>query len=133
VVTFRVAENWDLPRQSVVKVRWPTVTAGQNLQVRQAGCRYAVSTTSISVPAGTTTGSFNVIQASDPISCGGPLQDACMWSAVSDVSWIRVTTSMPQFGDDRVSFAVDQNTGGTTRSGSITVRGQVVRITQAGI
>jgi hypothetical protein len=132
VVRFRVSDNWDLPRQSVVKVRWPTVTAGQNLQVRQAGCRYAVSTTAISVAAAGGTGRFDVIQQSEPLTCGGPLQDACLWTAVAGVPWITITTSMPQVGDDPVSFTVAPNTG-AARSGTITVRGLVVRITQAGI
>src|SRR5206468_6283033 len=35
-------ENYDAPREGIVMVRWPTPTAGQNIRVAQAGCRYAV-------------------------------------------------------------------------------------------
>ena len=132
VITFRLADNWDLPRHGVVKVRWPGPTAGQNLQVSQAGCRYAVSTAAITIAAAGGTGRFDVIQASDPNSCGGPLQDACLWTATSDVPWITITTTMPRKGDNPVSFTVSPNSSGVTRIGRITVRDQVVVVTQPG-
>jgi all-beta uncharacterized protein/BACON domain-containing protein len=132
VITFRVSDNWDAPRQSVVKVRWPTVTAGQNLQVLQAGCRYAVSANSIAVGVSGGPGRFDVIQQSDPYTCGGATQDRCMWTAQSDVSWITVTTTMPQAGDNPVSFTVASNGTGNARTGRITVRDKVVQVTQAG-
>jgi hypothetical protein len=131
-VNFTVSDNWDAPRRSVVMVRWPTVTAGQNLQVAQAGCYYAVSTTAIGIAAGGGAGQFNVIQQSDPISCGGATQDRCRWTAQSDVPWITVTTTMPQAGDNPVSFTVAANPGAAARTGRITVRDKVVQITQGG-
>jgi hypothetical protein len=132
VVSFRVSDNWDAPRQSVVKVRWPTVTAGQNLQVQQAGCLYSVSTAAISVAAGGGPGRFDVYQMAQPNTCGGPTQSACEWTAQSDVPWITVTTSMPQAGDNPVSFTVAANAASTARTGRITVRDKIVQITQAG-
>lgn len=131
-VRFRVSDNWDAPRQSVVMVRWPTATAGQNLQVLQAGCRYAVSVATITVPAAGGSQRFDVVQASDPISCGGPLQNACVWSAVSSASWITITSPMPRVGDNPVSFTVAANATGAARSGTIGVRDRVVTVTQAG-
>jgi hypothetical protein len=131
-VTFRVSDNWDAPRQGVVMVRWPTPTAGQNVRVLQAGCLYAVSTTAVSVGAAGGSGRFDVIQQSLPNTCGGPLQNACRWSAQSDVSWITVTTTMPQAGDNPVLFTVAANGNTSARSGTITVRDKVVRVTQAG-
>jgi hypothetical protein len=113
-------------------VRWPTVTAGQNLQVSQAGCRYGVSATSISIGAVGGPGRFDVLQQSDPLMCGGPLQNACVWTAQSDVSWITVTTTMPQVGDNPLSFTVAANDSTAPRTGTIKVRDQVVRITQSG-
>jgi len=133
VVTFHVSENWDPPRQGIVEVRWPTVTAGQNLRVMQAGCYYAVSTSAISVGAAGGTARFDVIQGSDPIGCGGPLQNACLWTAVSDAAWITITSSMPRIGDDPVNFVVAPNATGSPRTGRITVRDKVVTITQGGV
>lgn len=131
-VSFTVADNWDAPRHGVVMIRWPTVTAGQNLQVAQAGCYYSVTTSTFSIAAAGGTGQFDVLQISDPNTCGGATQDRCRWSAQSDVPWITVTTPMPQVGDNRVSFSVAQNTSGTARTGRITVRDKVVQITQSG-
>jgi hypothetical protein len=113
-------------------VRWPTPTAGQNVRVLQAGCLYAVSTAAVSVGAAGGPDRFEVLQHSVPNSCGGPLQNACQWSAHSDVSWITITTTMPQAGDNPVSFTVAANDSTSARSGTITVRDKVVRITQSG-
>ena len=132
-VRFRVGDNYDAPRQGRMMVRWPTPTAGQNLLVSQAGCRYAVTVPAFTVVAAGGTNQFDVLQQSDPTECGGPLQNGCLWSAVSDVPWITVTSSMPRRGDDRVVFSVAPNTGTTPRSGTITVRDQTVRVTQNGI
>jgi hypothetical protein len=132
LVSFTVSDNWDAPRHGVVMVRWPTATAGQNLQIAQAGCYYAVSASSFSIAAAGGTGQFDVLQTSDPITCGGATQDRCRWSARSDVPWITVTTAMPQTGDNRVSFSVASNPSATARTGRITVGGKVVQITQSG-
>lgn len=131
VVSFRVSDNWGLPRQSVVKLRWPAVTAGQNLRIAQAGCRYSVSTDAIAFGSSGGPGRFDVIQVSDPITCGGPTQSACRWEARADVPWITISPSTPQAGDNPVTFAVSANTSGSARSGAISVADRVVRITQA--
>ena len=131
-VTVTVGSNWDAPRLGLLLVRWDTPTLGQNVRVAQAGCRYAVSAASINVVAGGGPAQFSVYQQSDPLTCGGPLQNGCMWSAEPDVPWITVNTSMPQFGDNPVSLTILPNTTGSARSGSVRVRDQVVRITQAG-
>lgn len=130
VIGFNVSDNWGLPRQGVIKVRWPTPSAGQNLRVSQAGCRYAVSTDALAFAASGGAGTFSVIQASDPITCGGATQDACRWEARPDVPWITITTSMPSAGDNPVSFMVAPNTSGAARAGTITVADKTVRITQ---
>ena len=113
-------------------VRWPTPTAGQNIHVAQAGCRYAVSRSAISAAAAGGPGTFDVIQESDPNTCGGATQDRCIWTAASDVPWITVTSSMPRAGDNPVSFTVAANNDVASRVGRINVRDQVVVITQAG-
>ena len=131
-VRFRGTDNWEAPRTGVVEVRWPTPTAGQNIHVQQAGCTYGLSRNAFSFAIAGGTGAFDVVQQSDPTSCGGPLQNACLWSAESDVPWITVAGSMPRTGDDRVTFTVAANTTGAARTGTIRVRDQVVTIVQAG-
>jgi hypothetical protein len=75
---------------------------------------------------------FDVIQQSDPLECGGALQDRCVWTAQANVPWITITTSMPQAGDNPVLFTVADNPDTTARSGTIVVRDKTVVITQAG-
>jgi hypothetical protein len=132
VITFEMGDNYDAPRSSTIFVRWPTPTAGQNIRVAQAGCQYAVSPSTFAFAAAGGPGTFDVFQQSDPIQCGGPLQDRCVWSAVSDAPWITVTNPSQRSGDDRVSFTIAANPGPAPRSGTIAVRDKVVTITQAG-
>ncbi len=98
-------------------IRWPTPTAGQNLQVSQAGCHYGVSRDSLTFTAAGGTSTFDVVQQSEPYTCGGPLQNACVWTAVADSAWITVTGSMPRVGDDRVTVVVAPNSTGTAPYG----------------
>ncbi|HET7221469.1 MAG TPA: BACON domain-containing carbohydrate-binding protein [Vicinamibacterales bacterium] len=131
-VTIAIGENYDAPRDGIVMVRWPTPTAGQNVRVAQGGCLYAVSRSTFSLTSAATTRTFDVIQQSQPTGCGGATQDRCLWSAVADVPWITITTSMPQRGDNRVGFSVAANDSTAARVGHITVRDQVVEIMQVG-
>ena len=132
LVSFRVTDNWDAPRLGNVMLRWPTPTAGQNVRVLQAGCRYAVSIASFNIAGTGGTGRFDVIQQSDPLECGGATQNRCVWTAQADVPWITITTSMPQAGDNPVSFTVAANDSTVPRTGRIVVRDKTVVITQAG-
>lgn len=129
---FGVSDNYDAPRQGVIEVRWPTATAGQNIHVFQAGCRYAVSVPQFAMPAAGGGGSFEVVQQSDPTSCGGATQDRCVWRAAADVAWIVVTRPGDRAGDDRVDFTILPNAGPDGRTGRIVVRDRVVVVTQAG-
>lgn len=132
VITTAFTENYDARRLGIVMVRWPAPTAGQNVRLDQAGCLYGVSRSEVSFTADAGTGTFDVLQQSEPYTCGGATQDRCIWSAVTDVPWITVTSSMPRAGDNPVAFAVAANTGASARVGRITVRDKVVVITQAG-
>ena len=132
-VRVEIGANFDAPRQGVLFVRWPSPTAGENVYVTQAGCRYAVSRSRFDVGASGTSATFDVLQQSDPTECGGPLQNGCIWSAVSTVDWVVITNAMPRAGDDRVSFTVQPNATGLTRTGRITVRDQAVEVVQAGL
>ena len=129
-ITINVADNYNAPRDGVVMVRWPTPTAGQNIHVEQAGCLYGVSTASFTIAAAGGSASFDVVQQSVPNTCGGPLQDRCVWSATSGVAWITITSPMPRSGDNPVAFTVAANAG-AARTGRITVRDKVVTVTQS--
>lgn len=124
--------NYAAPRQGVAEVRWPTPTAGQNVRISQAGCVYGTTVSTVAV--GSTGGSFSfgVLQQSLPNTCGGPLQDACIWTATASASWITITTPMPRQGDQNVSFNVASNASPQVRSATIAVYDRVVTVQQAG-
>jgi len=84
-----------------------------------AGCTYGVSTASQSVGAGSASGSFSV-------SAGA----SCAWGAMSQASWI--TTSSCGSGSGAVAYTVAANPDSTPRTGTLTVGGQTVTITQEG-
>src|SRR4029453_16118410 len=65
-ITITFSDNYDAPREGVVMVRWPTPTAGQNLQVEQAGCVYSVSQSAFNYTSAAANGSFSVFQESLP-------------------------------------------------------------------
>lgn len=53
----------------------------------------------------------------------------CSWTAVSNASWITVTGGSSGIGDGSVTFSVASN-GGTPRSGTLTIAGYTVTVTQ---
>ena len=132
VITFAISDNYDAPRAGVVQVRWPAPTQGQNLQIAQAGCSYTVSKNSLAFPAAGGSASFDVYQSSDPNTCGGPLQDACVWTAVADSAWIVVSPSGATRGDNPVHVVVPANGTGAPRTGVIRIRDKMVVVTQSG-
>ena len=132
VITLGFSENYDAPRDGIAMVRWPTPTAGQNVRVAQAGCLYAVSRTTFNFASSAAAGTFDVIQQSQPNTCGGATQDRCVWSAIADAPWIVISSSMPRSGDNPVAFTISANDAAAPRVGRITVRDRVVVIAQAG-
>ena len=57
----------------------------------------------------------------------------CAWTASSNASWLTVTSGASGSGDGSASFKVDAHIGTTSRSALLTIAGQVVTITQAGV
>ncbi len=126
-----VANNWAPPRSGAITVAWPGSSAGVQVRVSQAGCSYSVTQESFAFGAAGGSGSFTVMQMADPNTCGGPWQDACVWTVQSDASWIVITTPTTRSGDEAVRFNVPLNTTGATRTGTLTVQDKVVRVTQS--
>ena len=98
-----------------------TITVnGQTFTVNQAAatCTYTLAASSTNVAA--SAGSGNV---------GLTTLAGCAWSAVSSTNWIQTTSSGT--GNGTVSYAVDANPAGLTRSATITVGGQTFTVNQA--
>jgi DNA-binding response OmpR family regulator len=94
---------------------------GQIYTVNQSGisCSYSISPGSGNRGAGAESGSFNVTAAS-----------GCTWSASTAYGWIHTTSSGN--GSGTVNYTVDANTSTSSRSGTISVQGQIYTVNQAG-
>ena len=86
------------------------------------GCAYSIAPNSTNISANGGNGSFSVTSPS-----------GCPWTAMSNSSWISLTSGNSGTGFGTVSFSVAPNTGSGTRTGTITVQGQTFTVNQAGI
>src|SRR5256712_6031412 len=95
---------------------------GQTVTVAQAGqtCSYTLSPTTASAPA-----------AGAALSTSVSTSTACSWTAASNATWISITAGASGSGNGTVNYTVATNTG-TTRTGTLTVAGQTVSVTQQG-
>jgi uncharacterized protein (TIGR03437 family) len=96
--------------------------AGQIVTVSQAGtpCTFTLSVQQISTPAAGISGTVSVI---------ANLPD-CAWRATSDVPWLFVISGASGQGNGTVNYSVAQNEV-AARSGTLTIAGQTVTISQA--
>jgi Putative binding domain, N-terminal len=84
-------------------------------------CTYSLSSTSQSSVSTGGTGTVSVLAP------GG-----CNWQAVSNASWITLTSAASGSGSGTVSYAVAANPGTAARSGSLTIAGQTFTVGQGG-
>ncbi len=131
-VRFAFSDNFLDTRDANVEVRWLAPTLGQNVRVVQTGCLYALAPAILDVAASGGDVAFEAYASPVDPACGGPLQDACMWTAVSQSSWVSVLTSMPRYGDNRVTCRVAPNASGAERTTTITVGTRTIVIRQGG-
>src|SRR4051794_5007720 len=54
----------------------------------------------------------------------------CAWAAVSNVSWITVTSGSSGVGNGSVTYSVTANTGTLSRTGTMTIAGKTFTVTQ---
>lgn len=104
--------------------RTATVTVGgRTFTVQQAApvCTFTLSTTSVSVQSPATTSMVSVTAGT-----------ACNWTASSSTPWIDITNAGPGSGSGMVTISIEANTSSTPRTGSITIAGQTVTVTQLG-
>lgn len=106
--------------------RTGTVTiAGQTFTVTQAAatssCSNSISLANLSIDSAALSGSLSVSAL-----------DACSWTAVSQASWIAVTSGNAGSGYGIVGFSIAENTGTSTRTGTVLIAGQTFTITQSG-
>lgn len=113
-VTLNIAANSGSARTGTATIAAQTFTVTQ----AAAPCSYALSPGSVTVPPAGGEGRTNV-------SAGG----GCAWTAASNESWITVTGGSSGTGNGTVVFNAAAN-GGGARSGTITIGGQTLTVTQ---
>ena len=59
--------------------------------------------------------------------------EGCTWAAWSNTAWLRVTSGGSSSSPGSVSYAVAANPRATTRTGTLTVGGWTITVTQAGV
>ena len=112
-----VSYTYDANSDSSARTGHITVV-DQTYTVIQLACSYALSATNVSLASNAGSGSFSVVTGS-----------SCNWSALSDASsWLH--TSSSGSGNGSVSYTYDANSGGSARTGHITVGSQVCTVTQ---
>jgi flagellar basal body rod protein FlgF len=113
-VNYTIAANSNGDRTGTMTVAGKTVTFTQS----GSGCPVTVTPTSVTVPSIGQTSALAVTTGT-----------SCSWTAVSNVSWITVTSATGS-GIGQVNYTAAKNTG-AARTGTLTVGGQTVTFTQA--
>lgn len=104
--------------------RTGSITAGgqaYTITQAEAACSIALLPSSQSFSAGAGAGSVAI--AAGLSGCG--------WTAVSNASWITLTSPAAGTGSGSLSYAVSANTDLQPRSGTISIGGQTLQVTQA--
>jgi hypothetical protein len=114
-VSFSVAANAGTARTGTITIAGQTFTVSQD----SPSCSYALSASSASFPA-----------AGGPGNVGVVAPAGCAWTASTTSGWVHITGGAGS-GNGTVYYSVDANSG-AARSGTITVQGQTLTITQAG-
>ncbi len=113
-VVYSVAQN------NTGAQRSGTITiAGQTFTVTQDACAVGFAPSSVTHSSGG--GNFTV-NVSAPAGCG--------WTAASNSAWITINAGASGSGDGTISYTVSLNTVMTQRTGSLTIAGQTLNVTQ---
>ena len=113
-VNLNIAANFGSARTGTATIAAQTFTVTQ----AAAPCSYSLSPATVPVPPAGGVEQTNV-------SAGG----GCTWTAVSNAAWITVTGGSSGAGNGTVVFSAAAN-GGGARSGTITIGGQTLTVTQ---
>jgi hypothetical protein len=104
----------------VVKAFGTDEMAGINSYTISIGCNFAITPTNRSFPIAGGSGTINITTPA-----------GCSWDAATGATWITLGSNASGNGNGTVSFTVSPNTG-NSRSGTITVGGQVFTVNQDG-
>jgi hypothetical protein len=117
-VRLSVAQNTGAARTGAVTLGTATFTV---MQSAAPNCTYTLTPTKQQVPA--LGGDFSVFITTQP---------GCTWSAAAQDGWIQITSSASGVGSSTLSYKVSIGLL-FSRSGQITIAGQVLRVDQAAL
>ncbi|MDQ1592640.1 MAG: hypothetical protein QOG71_3267 [Pyrinomonadaceae bacterium] len=99
-----------------------THTAATNVPTDCGGtCTFSINPTSASYAAAGGTGSVSVTAGA-----------GCAWSAVSNSTFITITSGTSGTGSGTLNYSVSNNASTASRTGTLTIAGQTFTVTQAG-
>ena len=113
-VTYTVLPNTGSARTATLTV------AGKSVNISQSAvCSYSISPHdhTLDKDGGTGTVAVNT-------------QSGCAWTAVSNVSWITITSGSSGTDDGTVRYTAAANTTGNSRIGTLTIAGQTFTLTE---
>ena len=85
-------------------------------------CTYSISPTSQAPGSSGSPGTVSVTASS-----------GCAWTAVSNASWITITSNSSVTGSGTVNYSVSSNSSSSSRSGSMTIAGKTFTVTQSAV
>ena len=103
--------------QDAIRTRF--TARGMAPTIGGGGCTYTISPTSSSPVATATTGTVSVTAGT-----------GCTWTAVSNASWLTVTSGASGSGNGSVGYSVAANTG-AARTGTLTIATKTFTVNQA--
>jgi len=116
-VGYSVAANTGAPRTGNITI------GGVTFAVSQAGtapCTYSLALGTTAPISGGVSDSVTITTA-----------PGCSWTAVSNASWLTVTSGASGTGSGKVTFNIASNTTKSARSGSIAVAGYTITVQEA--
>jgi serine protease AprX len=118
-ITYVVRDNaTGSARQGTVTIAGKVFTIVQDGGINE-DCTYNIAPLTASFSKGGGSGTFNVT-----------VESRCSWQAVSNASWLTVTSNCCGVGNGSVSYSVGPNLSGLSRKGTITVGGKVFSVKQ---
>lgn len=117
-VSYSVAANPSTsPRSGTITIAALTFTVNQ-----APPCGFSISPASEQFGPNGGTGSSSVIAPT-----------GCAWTAVSNDSWITVTSAASGSGSGMVNYSVAASPGASSRTGTITIAGKTFTVSQGGV
>ena len=116
-VTLNVAANTGGARTGTVTIGGQTFTANQ--AAAAPTCTYSIN------PSAMTVGNQGAQNLTVAVTAGS----GCAWTATENVGWLDIDSGSSGTGNGSVRFDVS-STGGSTRTGTLTIAGQTFTVTQ---